>query len=55
MTPNERNLDALYDTIESEIRRLEKLQQKTLFELFESPFKITTSDKLAIRKLRIKK
>lgn len=52
MTPNERNLDALYDTIESEIRRLERLQVKTYLHL---PSTFTTSDKLQIRKLRLKK
>jgi hypothetical protein len=52
MTPNERNLDALYDTIESEVRRLETLQAKTYIH---QPAKFTTSDKLQIRKLRLKK
>mgnify|MGYP000949875814 CR=1 FL=1 len=50
MTPKERNNESLFDTIEVEIRKLEVLQSKVILPLNE-----TTSDKLAIRKLRLKK
>lgn len=53
MTPNERNLDTLSDFLEEKIKQLKIIQYRTCGR-FEKDG-TTTSDKLAIRKLRLKK
>ena len=55
MTPNERNFESLYYFLDEKINELTKIKKNISYSYLFNLGSTTTSDKLAIRKLRLKK